>query len=82
MNNIDNYKLLLSTIFNSDDSKRKTNSVVCVYDMLEHERLVALFNNTNSCASFFNTSIGAIQKNLQRDTLRCGRYRLERVEIK
>lgn len=82
MNNIDNYKLLLSTIFNSDESNREVKSVICVYDTLDNERLVAVFSKSQACGDFFGTTRRVIDCDICRKKLKAKRYRLERVEIK
>lgn len=76
-----NYKELLYAIFNSNESSRKTNSVVCVYDVLDNERLVGVFSNSRACGTFFGTSRRVIDCNICRQTLKNNRYKLERVKL-
>ena len=76
---IENYKNLLSAIQNSDIITKK--KVICVYDTFDNERLIAMFNNTKSCADFFETSVNAIDCAVSRHQLRNFRYKIERLTI-
>lgn len=76
---IENYKELLKAIFNSDNKETKTNSVICVYDILDFDKLVAVFSNSKLCAEFFGTTRETIDCNVCRKEIKSKRYRLERV---
>lgn len=78
---IENFKELLYAIFNSDSSERKVSSVICVYDTLDCDRLVAVFSTSQLCAKFFSTSRDNINCDVCRGVLKKNRYRLERVKV-
>lgn len=78
---IENYKDLIRTIILSDQDEGRLNSVICVYDTLDSDKLIAIFNTSKTCADFFKTSYKCIQCDICRKTLRLRRYRLERVKL-
>lgn len=81
MNNTENYKELLNTIFNSDESEKIVKSVICVYDTFEEDRLVAVFSKSEACGNFFRTTRRVIDCDICRGKLKANRYRLERVKL-
>lgn len=76
-NLVKNYKNLLFTIFHTDNDD--TKSFICVYDTKDNDRLIAIFNNSDKCSKFFNTTRKSIDTAICKHQLRCRRYRLERV---
>lgn len=78
---IDNFKELLYAIFNSDSSERKVKSVICIYDTLDCDRLVAVFSTSQLCADFFGTDRRVIDCDICRGVLKKDRFRLERVKV-
>ena len=78
---IENYKDLLFAIFNVDTNDTNLKSLICVYDTFEDEKLIAIFNNSKSCAKFFNTSARCIDSTICKKVLRNDRYKLERIKI-
>jgi hypothetical protein len=78
---IENYKDLLFAIFNTDKENNK-QSIICVYDTKENEKLIAIFNSSKNCAKFFGTSARIIDCCICRKCLKQNRYRLERLKIK
>lgn len=76
---IDNYKDLLYAIVKSD--QENGDSIICVYDTFDSDKLCIIFNNLTTCAKFFNTSRSAISTTISKGTLRCKRYRIERFKI-
>lgn len=82
--NIDEYKELLFSIFNTDyEDDKSTNKygVICVYDTLKNDKLIAIFNNATTCADFFKTDRDTINCAICRNNLRNNRYRLERLKL-
>lgn len=77
--NIDNYKDLLFAIFNSDNESPK-KSFICVYDTKNNDKLIAIFNNAENCAKFFNTTREAIYSTISKKILKLRRYKIERVK--
>lgn len=78
---IENYKDLLYTIFNVDTDDTNIKSLICVYDTFEDEKLIAIFNNSKSCAKFFNTTTKCIDSTICKKILRMDRYKLERLKL-
>lgn len=79
---IENYKDLLFAIFNVyQDNEEGKEFPIIVYDVTNNDMPVAIFKNAITCAKFFETSQKNIQCDVCRKTLKCGRYRLERVTI-
>lgn len=78
-----NFKQLLYAIFNGDNNTLKVPKcgVICVYDMKDDEKLIAVFNNSKTCAIFFNTSPAVISSAISRHYLRGNRYKIERVKM-
>lgn len=81
MSNIDNYKKLLNSIFNSNETTRDINSVICVYDILDSERLVGVFSSSKACSEFFGTTRGCIDTYITKKRIRTRRFKLERVKL-
>ena len=74
-----NYLMLYQAILFSDYDDGQ-DYVVCVYDTVENDRLVAVFNNDKTCANFFNTSKITIQAMRNRNQLIKYRFKTERFE--
>jgi hypothetical protein len=76
---INNYRNLLRAIITQDDEE--TNSVICVYDTLENDIVVAVFGRSKYCAEYFNTTSTVIDADVSKKLLKKRRYRLERVKL-
>lgn len=50
------YLDLLRAICNSDPDEMKRKSVIAVYDVLDNEKLIAIFSNSKNCAKFFSSN--------------------------
>ena len=73
-----NQMQLLSTIFHTDP-KKTGHGILCVYDMWEDERLVAIFSNSKDCAEFMGIKQNSIDCNVCKGYLVRFRYKLVRV---
>lgn len=76
------YLKLIQTIFNCDTEEKDEKSLIVVYDMEDHERLIAVFSKSKYCADFFGTSRRCIDCNISRKKWRKNRYKIERVYFK
>lgn len=77
----ENCKKLIATIFLSDKEKNDKKNILCVYDTLDNERLVAIFNKSSSCGEMFGMSNNCIDSYVCKGNLVKGRFRLERLMI-
>ena len=75
----ENYYKLLYAIFHTEQNG-KTN-FICVYDIKDSDRLVAIFNSSKSCSQFMNTTPKVIDSTISKGILRNRRYKLERVRL-
>ena len=73
------YMNLLSAICNSDSDEKERKSVIAVYDILDNEKLIAIFSNSINCARFFNTDRKTIDCTISKGQIRAKRYKLERI---
>ena len=78
---IENYKDLLVSIFNTDNPNPNKKHIICVYDTKEKDKLIAIFNSSETCAIFFKTTVNSIDSSISRTNLRLKRYRLERLKL-
>lgn len=76
---IENYKTLLRVIVNQDNEN--TKSVVMVYDMIDNEKVVAIYGKSKYCAKFFNTKAKTIDSTISKKQLRNRRFKIERVKV-
>lgn len=76
------YLDLIKAIYNCDNDRDNSKSLIVVYDMLDNEKLIAVFSKSKYCADFFNTSEKCIDDNVHRGNLRKCRYKIERVYFK
>lgn len=75
-------KDLLLAIFNSNKGEETKHGVICVYDIFEKDKLIAVFTKTKYCADFFETTERSIRIcNIHRGHLRNDRYKIERVKL-
>ena len=77
---IENYKSLIKAIYNCDMmDERLVKYYVCVYDMKENEKLIAVFGSYGWCAKFFDISVNSIQFYANKGLLRNKRYLIKKV---
>lgn len=74
-----NYLMLAQAIIFSDLDNGQ-DYVVCVYDVEENERLVAVFNNIKRCARFLNITVDCIYKSIKREVLIKSRFKIEKLK--
>lgn len=68
-----NYLMLAQAILFSDIDNGK-DKVLCVYDIEENGRLVAIFNNRYSCSEFFRVTISSVDKAISKNIYIKGRF--------
>ena len=51
-----------------------------MYDTKNNDKLIAIFNNAENCAKFFNTTREAIYSTISKKILKLRRYKIERVK--
>lgn len=73
------YYNLLKAICNCDSEENVNKSVIAVYDILDNDRLVAVFSKAKYCARFFKTTNTVINCQICRGNIRNGRYKIERI---
>ena len=73
------YLDLLRAICNSDPDEMKRKSVIAVYDVLDNEKLIAIFSNSKNCAKFFSSNKKTIDSYISKGTIRTKRYKIERI---
>jgi hypothetical protein len=76
---IENYKKLLFAIINTDEGNQ--TEVICVYDTHDNERLTAIFNSIEKCGKFFSTTSAVIRKNIERQSLKNYRFKIEKIKL-
>ena len=74
-----NYLMLAQVIIFSDLDNGLDN-VLCVYDIEDGERLVAVFNNYKRCAKFFNVTDNYILGIIREKRLLKSRFKIERFK--
>lgn len=73
------YLDLLHAICNSNLDEMKRKSVIAVYDVLDNEKLIAIFSNSKNCAKFFDSNKKTIDSYISKGKIRTKRYRIERI---
>ena len=76
-----NCKQLIDTIFRTD-YKKSSHSLLCVYDMRDSERLVAIFVHSKDCARFLGITEASINSDVNRGHWVRKRYKLVRIKGK
>ena len=74
----ENQKQLLQAIFNTD-YKKSSHSLLCVYDMRDSERLIAIFVHSKDCARFLGLTEASINSDVNRGHWVRKRYKLVRI---
>lgn len=73
------YLNLLCAICNSDSDETKRKSAIAVYDVLDNEKLIAIFSNSKNCAKFFDSNTRTIDSYISKGKIRTKRYKIERI---
>lgn len=71
-----NYLMLAQAILMSDFDDG-TNYVICLYDALENDRLIGVFNNYKSCAMMLNCNVENLKSHHYKNLLFRGRFKVE-----
>lgn len=80
MNNMQNYKYLLTAIFNSDDFDDKGRVYpIIIYDCKKNEMPIGVFKNASSCAEFLNITPEEVRISISTKRLWHDRFRIEKV---